>query len=443
VRIDIPPDTQKGGHASYGVAAMIVVAVIVAVAAGFLFGRTRTERVPTGQGKGSSLLLAPGRKPIRYIWTGTPGRQFTTAEFRAIARDDHLVVIEKGHGNSFGDWDVAARKLGSLDPHLTVLVDFPAGVFAPALQQRWGSSFKRAWLLRDENGDLLKECSAGRCIYRVDVSNPAYRNFLEEQVMRRLRAAPYSGVMFDNLHSYDAQRYPTLTTTKIDQLNAGFRTLLREMRHQIGPKQLFFNGVARSTGDRGFDLLRTANGAQDEFFCYLDNRNTFRPGSELALDDATYQRFASHHETILESVHLESAAAQADARHIERYCFGHYLMSEVPGYTYVQFKWFGLETEGPAIADNFTTEQTLQLGAPVATFTRSGNVLRRQFENGWVFVNIGALAETITLPEALTLRNGARAGPAFQKGATYSIPGMDAAYFLNTPEATPTATVSP
>ncbi|MGZ4125249.1 MAG: putative glycoside hydrolase [Actinomycetota bacterium] len=381
--------------------------------------------------------IVPGGRNYRYIWTGTPGRQFTEHELRSLARHDALVIVAKAHGTSFRDDDAAARRLVSLDPHVTVLVNFLAGALPPVLADRWGSAFDDAWLLRDANGDPIGDCSGGGCQYRVDVADPGYRRFLIGQVEERLRAAPYAGVMYDNLHYYDQRQYPDMPDSEIRRLNAGFRSLLRETRHALGPNQVvFFNGVSRNIGhvtvaDRGFDLLAMANGAQDETFCYLDNQNRFHGGRAMIEDDRRYHRLAAHGSTILESVHLETAAARADAAHIQRYCFAHYLMSFVPGYTFVQFKAFPDQAEGQQISSNDTPEQGLALGAPVGTFDRRGSVLRRRFEHGWVFVNTGTSAATISIPGNVTLRNGGTNGGRYARGDSYTIPAQDAAFFLS------------
>ncbi len=423
------------------VAAIGLVGTLVLVAIG--------GRGPGGGGPpGPSPAAGPAGRGYRYIWTGTPKRAFSEGEFRAVAADDPLVVIEKGYGTTFQDWDQAARTLVALNPRAIVLVDFLAGALPPALQSRWGSAFDPSWLLRDSTGNVIQDCSSGRCKYRVDVSDPAYRSFVEHEVLTRLRAAPYAGVMYDNLHYYDARRYPTLTPQRIRQLNQGFRSLVEETRRKIGPNELlFFNGVSRNVGkvtlpDRGFDLLRTADGAQDEVFCYMDNQDRFRPASELVADDSRYLRLGSEHRTILESVQVENPAGRADAVHIGRYCFGHFLMSYVPGYTRIQFKAYPTQGAGPQIAENFTPEQALDLGDPMAGFTQTGTVLERSFRRGWVFVNVGGSWQTITVPADVTLWNGGVRGPSFRKGQTYSIPPTDAAFFLRTGFGTPVATPS-
>jgi putative glycosyl hydrolase-like family 15 (GHL15) protein len=407
-------------------------------------GRKTARAAPTPATTTSPATPKPTTAPApaasgrgyRYIWTGTPGRRFTDREFEAIARQDSLLVLEKGYGSSFADDDAAARRLVSLNPHLTVLVDFLAGALPPVLAERWGSAFKDRWLLRDANGDPIGDCSGGRCSYRVDVADPSYRRFLIGQVLERLRAAPYAGVMYDNLHYYDARRYPQLSFDEIQRLNQGFRDLLHETRRAIPAGDvLFFNGLSRAIGqvpvaDRGFDLLGTATGAQDETYCYLDNRGRFQRGRALVADDRRYQRLAAHGSTILESVHLQSEAARADAAHIERYCFAHTLMSFVPGHTFVQFKAFADQGQGPQIRENATPEQRLRLGAPVGTFVQRGAVLRRRFERGWVFVNTGTTPATVSLPAAVTFWNGGTRGAAYGPGDRYTIPPQDAAFFI-------------
>jgi hypothetical protein len=395
---------------------------------------TATAATPT---YAPTPTVATGGRNYRYIWTGTPGRRFTDQEFRSLTRHEALIIIAKAYGNSFADDDAAARRLVSLDPDATVLVNFLAGALPPVLADRWGPAFNDAWLLRDANGNPIGDCSGGECQYRVDVADPGYRRFLVAQVQERMRAAPYAGVMYDNLHYYDQRQYPDLSTEQIQRLNAGFRALLRETRDALGPDRVvFFNGVSRNIGhvivaDRGFDLLTTATGAQDETFCYLDNQNRFHGGRAMIEDDRRYHRLAAHGNTILESVHLESAAAHADAAHIERYCFAHYLMTFVPGMTFVQFKAFSDQDEGPQIASNNTAEEALALGAPAGSFDRHGTVLRRRFEHGWVFVNTGTSSADITLPATLVLWNGGTRGGSFVRGESYALPAQDAAYFLS------------
>jgi hypothetical protein len=434
--------------------ALLVVALAAAVAAGACV--TTSERPPaTASGSAAATTEPPassspaptpsptptptGGSGYRYIWTGTPDRQFTDGEVHALARGDAIVVIAKAHGTGFADADVAARRLVARDPHLPVLVNFLAGALPPVLSERWGAAFRSSWILRDRNGAPIGDCSDGTCEYRVNVADAGYRRFLVGQVRRRLRAAPYTGVMYDNLHYYDRRRYPQLTGAQIRRLNDGFRRLLRETRRAIGPRaMLFYNGLSRNIGhvdvaDRGLDLLGEATGAQDETYCYLDNENRFRGGRALAADDRRYHRLATAGSTILESVHLESAAAHADIAHIERYCFANFLMSYVPEHTFVQFKLFSNQRVGPQIARNATPEQDLDLGAPMAPFARRGTILRRRFEHGWVFVNLGSSSATVSVPARVRLSNGGTPGKRFGRGDRYTIPGRDAAFFLTAP----------
>ncbi len=391
-------------------------------------------------GSAAATSPAPGalRSQYRYTWTATNGRQFTAAEYAKLAGFS-IVILEKSHGSSFQDWDAAARELERRNPHQKVFANFLANAANGTFLRRWGSSFKDEWILRNDSGTKIPNLRQGRQAgWRVDLTNPDYRHFLESQIEERMRSAPYDGVMLDSFHVPDPGGSRALGPAEAARQSTGLSMLAAEVKRVVGPgKLVYFNGVARGQttragrDDRGFDFLTQADGAQDEFYCYLDTANVFRDPQQTAADTLVYRRYSAAGSTILYSVKLRNDAARAAQAHVKRFCFANFLIGYVPGRSFIQFKEYGSETAGPQIESAGSPEQRIALGTPTALPARTGTVARRRFALGWVFVNLGATASRVSLPADLTLWNGDVRGRSLRRGQTYLLPARDAAFFLN------------
>lgn len=379
---------------------------------------------------GPVVTGTPVGATVRYVWTGVPGGQFTAAQFDQLAANFSLVIIEKTHGQTFADWDAAVRSIKSRNPHVLVLANFLAGIVNKTFRARWGASFQDSWLLQNSIGSVVTTKQGDS----VDLSNAGYRSFVEGQVMQRMRAAPYDGVMFDNYH------VPTGTSPQDLAQAQGYHALLTEMRQKLGPKRLlYFNGVSRggdqgadirASSQRGFDQLGTASGAQDEFFCYLDRTQTFRTAADIVADDVTYHALATTGSTILFSLKVRDQASADVIDHIKRYCYANFLMAMVPGHTLIQFKQYASEKAGPQIEDNASFEQRYPLGLPTGGVVTAGSVISRRFAGGEVAVNNGnAVAPYTVVGGGWLMSNGTRVRQ-LHAGDKVDVPARDAVYVV-------------
>lgn len=333
----------------------------------------------------------------RYVWTSTNRRQFTPAEYASLTGFG-LVILQPAHGSSFED----------------------------------------EWILRDSSGEKLQNVRQGEERgWQVDVANPDYRQFIENQIAERMRSAPYDGVILDSFHPYVAGGLRGLSAEAVGRLNAGLAALLREVKKTVGSGRLvLYNGLARGQApesvrdNRGFGYLALADGAQDEFFCFLDSKNVFRDSQQTAADAQVYRHYATTGKTIIYSVKLRNSAARAAQAHVKRFCFGNFLMGYVPGRSLIQFKEYGSQDKGPQIQNSGAPEERIPLGRPLAAPVRNGTIVERRFASGLVVVNLGSAPARFSSKVALTVWNGGVRGRNLRKGLSYVVPARDAAFFL-------------
>lgn len=384
----------------------------------------------------------PNKRTVgAYIWTGTPRRQFTQAEFQLLAKRYSVVIIAKYHGSSFADWDAAARRLTSLNPRIKVFANFLTTRVNKTFLKNWGSAFRDEWILRDQSGNKLSYGPARSPRgYLVDLTNSAYRSFLEDQVVQRLQSAPYAGLMFDNFHVPDpaatrADRgFLTLSGEKLSAYIEAETQLIQETKRRIGNRLFLYNGFSRGTKtarqSRNLNFLQQADGAQDEFYCYLPQERTFRPTTEMVEDIRLMSTLGAGHKVTLEAVKMRDRLDANTSAHVKRYCLAGYLLGYRPGYTFIQFKQFASQVPGSQIEMGYSVEEALSLGSPTSAFRQTGNILSRTFTRGMVYLNLDGVPRSITVQANYRLGNGGGRSRLLHQGQRYTIPAQDAVFFV-------------
>jgi hypothetical protein len=380
--------------------------------------------------------LAYGTAPERrYITIGTnDGEQFSDDEYRQIADNYDVVVFAKFHAG----WDVqlhheAARKLKELAPDIDVYAYMSTKYWFDA--SRWGVEPDTDWFLRDKNGDPIPVTQAGhdptskKIGYYVDVSNPAYRDWVLDVAADWMDTAPYTGVRFDaadpigDYGDTDVKFWSErLTPQQIDAYNAGITKLLEGFRDRFPTRKLLFNGISPSPirgPERGVDMLAITDGAMDESFC-IDGAGELR---DVLPDIDVMQNYADKSLQLRASTNPDKVPASRLPQY-QRYCVGSFLMGWQPGSTYLNMG-FGYST---GQLDTQPAEIRLRLGEPTGQHDQDGDLLARHFDNGVVYVNIGDSGVDVTLPGPMRPANGGRVGDVVE--GAYNVPAHDAAFLL-------------
>lgn len=112
---------------------------------------------------------------------------------------------------------------------------------------------------------------------------------------------------------------------------------------------------------------------------------------------------------------------QQEKDHINRLCYGSFLLGHRPGYTSYKF---GLLT-GVRILGERAAEQSLEFGEPGGAMSALGSGLYlRDFEHGTVVVNLGPTNSSYTTPSSVVKMNGGVPGETFAAGASIEVAGL-------------------
>ncbi len=371
-----------------------------------------------------------------------PNGQFTEQQFRLIAERYDLVFINKFHGR----WDrdlhhAAARRLVELNPGIGVLAYLSASYRfyrhdnygREAFEGRMDCMNPDPWILCDANGEPVPT-GTPTPTYWVDLSNEEYREWALDTIEDWLEAEPsYAGVLIDNARPIEQRGrfYMRITPAKRAAWNAGLEMLLRgakELASRRG-KLALYNGLGiTASGLPNEAPLRVTDGALHEWFCVGSADEVLSPP---ALLDQVH---------LLERVNGDGLVALAkvnadrselpDREGLSRFCLGVFALGFTPE---VGFYKFGDGYNGTTgeIEEN-ALEIDAPFGAPLGPYLKLANDLyAREFENGWVLVNMSqTAAHSFTHPLNTKLYNGGVLGKRYKAGKTYTLGVRDAAFFL-------------
>jgi len=431
------------------------VALVVALVAGVLVLRNRDNGTSPAATKGGVVNEAPAAAPVggaydpqperRFVRVGTNTKQqFSDDQYRFLADNFGVVLFTKFHaGYDITKQHEAARQLVSMKPGISVYPYFSTKYWFE--QNKWdGDTINPAWLLRDNGGQLIKrtEDRAGKGKGKVngkgkdvsefvDLANPDYRAWALKVLARWLNAAPYAGISFDAADPIgdfgnDTEQWTKLLgKDRIDAYNAGLRDLLASAQKLAGPdRKVLFNGISPSTlrgPERDLDLLDVTSGAMDERFCLSAHQDV-----QAITDDIGLMTSEAQKQLYMRTNYKKSFNAGQRSQ-FERFCLGSFLMGWQPGSSFFQ------------IGTDYTADQLkaqdpdvdVNLGHPTAPYEQRGDILKRSFANGLVYVNLGSKATPVQLDAPYVEVRGGQVIGTHKAGDTVSVPSEDAVYLLH------------
>jgi len=422
------------------VRATVAIAVLAAsIGAAVVLDRDPERSAPTTTSPAPTPSSGSPQADRRYVTIGTTnGQQLTDAEYRDIADGYSVVVLAKFHAG----WDIAlhheaVRRLKELNPDIKVFAYMSTKYWFDA--NRWGDAeIDPDWFLRDDDGDVVRVTSASYDPESkdlgsyVDVADPDYREWLLGVARSWIAAAPYDGIRFDAADPIGdhgdrdiAKWEGLLSPERIDAYNDGIVTLLTDLRASLAPSQVLFNGISPSPirgPGRDLDMLEFTDGAMDEAFCLS--------GAGEVLDIEADIEIMQRHPDKLLQLRVPSPGGSldpAERRRLERLCVASFLLGWQPGSTY-----FNMGTGyGTDQLSQQPPDIDLDLGAPTEAMRREGGALRRRFEDGAVYVNLGTAPVAVELPAPMVQMDAGVAVGTVHGAVT--IEAQDAVLFLYEP----------
>jgi len=336
----------------------------------------------------------------------------------------------------------AARRLKELNPSIQVYAYFPAS-YRFDRDDYGRDTFRPEWVLYDRrtNEPIRQRRKDEERGSFVDLSNPDYRRWALGIIADWMRQAPYAGIHFDSANPLEetdlegARRKDwkaLIGPDKVKGWNTGMRDLLLQAKRVVGPDgKVTYNGIAPTSwrANRNLGLLDVADGAMNERFC-VDHRGQVLDKEQMLEDVGILVTYGgAKGKEIYEKVNGNPERMPgSDRMGVARYCLGVFLLGHQPGQTFFKFG-SGYSAKRGEIQEN-ALEIDLPLGKPVAPYAAVGLVYGRQFELGWVYVNMEKTAQSVNAPERLVLMNDNRVGKTYSQGERVSIPPENAAFLL-------------
>jgi hypothetical protein len=393
----------------------------------------------------------------RFFWVGSDGNDpFTDEQLRYLVETASTIVIAQFYaGFAVEAHHELARRVKALDPRVNVFAYMSATYVKPRFDWAEGQ-IKDEWILHDKGGEKIVCKYQGKGdvgAYYADISNPDYRAFLAGVAADWMNIAPYDGIIYDacnfvngDLRKTFMDRRPPdpregtpfsklVSQAKMDELNAGLESLLRETKQSLGnKKRIVWNGFWRkkNASDRSLALLPIGDIALAErwsighetdadapFHAVLSRKQVVEDlgivqrgldmGKMFFLKDTFDEEWYAH------------ASPEAVAR-LARYGWAMYMLIHEPGRTAYGF------SPGPRFTQCLHTDPVLldvpSFGKPLRRVQDLGELLTREFEHGAVYLNATKAPIDVRVAQRATLHGGKVV--AIAAGTTVTVPAQDA-----------------
>lgn len=329
----------------------------------------------------------------------------------------------------------------------------------------WGvyaTNFNSAWYLKDIDGNFLtRKVDPNR--YVIDLSNKDYQTYAINTATDWIKKNPaLAGVKFDSADLLDGNYIDRRIDGKdkdgnnrtwnqilcgqastdcpaVLAWNNGLLNILSSVKKVLNEegKEVYANGVSPSDihgEDRNLGILPAVDGVMNEAFCYnvndeglKTNKPLLTPSGVKPVGDINLMlQLAGQGKKIFE---ITSSRENKEALAMAPYCLAGFLMGWQPGFSVWSYQTNyddPLLNGWPELA-----EQNLNLGDPSASYIQKENLLTRDFENGFVMLNMDSKSTlSLNAPEALYQYKDGKRIAEVAEGDTISIPPMSGYFFL-------------
>lgn len=443
--------------------------------------RHQSSRPPrTGESKQSRLFLPiltvlfffmwlyPGfadAKPsnMQFVWLGVNGEdtakfneprsdtdfylnhQFSQNQIIQIAENFEIVVIEKFHAYANLAFQIKdAQKLKMLNPALKVLVCVDARHVFDASDFKPEMDLNEEWYLHDVDGNRVRFKNFG---WWMDLSNPDLRSAFLQHLAGYVMAQDamgnpiLDGIAFDNCYAFNLKECRQTQKTgcnfaisvgnaigdeKLRALDEGVSELLTEAENLFQNKLVIYNGIGGLPWiyKHSLDYLGNSAGALNEQFGYFGDE--ILPAGMISYVNMMYN-FPG--KIFLEKVNLPPGLTGSSLQQALRKTLGYFMLGHQPGRSFYK-AGTGYNATGELAVDSQPSELEFDFGNPVMDYTvTTGNLFRRDFENGMVLLNYRYGAVPFVTDRAIQLINGNLGGPVFRPGQQVMIAANDAWFF--------------
>ena len=247
------------------------------------------------------------------------------------------------------------------------------------------------WFLLDSDGRRITVTSGGE-YYRLDQSNPGWREFFLSRVMESQNQHGWSGLFLDNVEGSLSKffgprpvRYPT--DVSYQAAIEGFLNYLHVNYSQRHERPIIGNIVARDDEEVWFNYLQYLDGAMTERFAVDWRETSYLTPNQWNEDMVQMERTQANGNSVI----LVAPGNQWDVNR-QRFAFASYLLISNGR---AAFRYSNADSYRQAwLYDNYR----INLGNPLGPRYLSGTAWRRDFTNGYVVVDPTNLLANIVIP---------------------------------------------
>ncbi|TWU38881.1 hypothetical protein Q31b_39590 [Novipirellula aureliae] len=348
-----------------------------------------------------ALHAADGYPP--FSWDTVPtyahmanrSDDFTSEQLDFLAEHFDFITIEKGqatrkHGSMDKGFAIAAKGIKQRNPNAKVLFYLNSTIKIGGYEAN--ERFPIDGELKSTEGERLTIFGS---IPFFDLTQPEVRTWWEDTAHAAVRDLGADGIFIDAINKMNnANRRRVLTPQKIDALNTGILSMLKQTREKIGSSKLMIqNGVPQKADDPAAALLAVNDGAMDEHFVSSTKVNK----EQLAADMEAFQKQAKAGKVMVcktwpgfdwrdkELMGQPRAERSQLARERITFALACFLVVAEP-YSYFCYTW-GYQGDDTGTFEWYP-ELDKPLGPPKGDAQRIGWQYTREFAHAAVFVDI-------------------------------------------------------
>lgn len=330
-----------------------------------------------------------------YAHLANRSDDFTPAQLDFLAEHFDFITIEKGqasrkHGCTETGFVHVVKGIKQRNPAAKVLFYWNSTIHVGGYDA--SKTFPAGGELTSTDGDVLK--IFGNSTF-YDLTRAEVRSWWADTASRAVHELGADGIFIDAPNKMNNKnRRKVLTPEKIDDLNAGVLSMMKETRRKIGPDKLMIqNGVPQDRDSIAWKILSVNNGAMDEHFLSVNQVDK----EQLATDMEAFRRVGKSRRVAIcktwpgfdwrdQEMMARPREERAQlARERLTFALACFLVVAEP-YSYFSYSW-GYQGNDTGTFEWYP-EFDKPLGAPKGGAKRNGWKYTREFAHASVFVDI-------------------------------------------------------
>jgi hypothetical protein len=360
---------------------------------------------PSATAQDVSKVQSPVAEQWSYQATGRPLVYSKAQAVQQAQRFDYIAA----HKNSYRS--VSAMR--AANPRLKLLT-YVNGAYA---QKNEANAYPDSWYIRTKGGDKVRSRGYGN--YLMDVSNPGWINDVADRCKRVIVQMDHNGCFIDMMGTasimssyttgtpinprtrspYTAKTWLSLTSALSQKVHSLVGRSAPVFLNGLGSGPRYYKGDAPSS-----QLLNGIDGALAESWLHGGEQalSWFPSEADWKQNVNMLRDVSARGKVAMVTVKTWGRGTEAQKEAWHKYSLASYLMAADGT---AQYSFLRDAKGDPTAIDPLVSG--LRIGVPSAAYAKAGNVYRRPYSNGVVYVNPTSKSQRVALGRAYRTTGGA------------------------------------